>query len=194
MVKYYTGFGDKGFTSIGDSRLSKTDSLLCAIGDIDELNTKIGTLIAVISKDIDKYAVVSDSRKYSLNDILMAIQSDLFSIGAYMASLLNKSFAPKRNIGDSDISKIEAYTNAFGNSFPQLKSFVLPGGCPESAAADEARAVARRAERSLVNAANSTKIENVHVLAYMNRLSSLLFVAARFINHVNDVKETPPDY
>jgi cob(I)alamin adenosyltransferase len=141
-----------------------------------------------------KYIVTSEAGTFKLEEALLVVQSDLFSIGAEIASSVNKAFAPKRGISKSDVAKLEGYADAMSGAFPKLDSFVLPGGCIESSAADEARAVARRAERSLVNASNSTKIGNEHILAYMNRLSSFLFVAARFINYINGVKETPPDY
>ncbi len=175
-------------------RAVKSDPIFAAVGDIDELNTKIGTLIALLAKSKNEYVIDPKSGKLKLKDALSSIQSDLFSIGADLASSANKAFLPKRRIGKEDVKRLESYADSMGSLFPALSSFVLPGGCIESAAADEARAVARRAERSVVNAANSFKIENVEILAYMNRLSSVLFVAARFINGANGVKETPPDY
>jgi len=164
------------------------------VGDIDELNTKIGTLIALLEKNKNEYAISIKGGNLKLKDALSSIQSDLFSIGADIASSANKAFMPKRRISREDVQRLESYADSMGHAFPALSSFVLPGGCVEAAAADEARAVARRAERSVVNAANSFKIENVEILAYMNRLSSVLFVSARFINNANGVKETPPDY
>ena len=154
----------------------------------------MGSLIAMIAKNKNEYFISINGNKLKLKDALLSIQSDLFSIGAEIASSANKAFMPKRRINREDVQRLESYADFMGCAFPKLSSFVLPGGCAEAAAADEARAVTRRAERSLVNAANSSKIENVEILAYINRLSSVLFVAARFINNVNGVKETPPDY
>ncbi len=193
-AKYYTGLGDKKETSIGNVHAAKSEPIFWAVGDIDELNTKIGMLVALLEKNKNEYAISIKGGKLKLKDALLSIQSDLFSIGADIASSANNAFVPKRRISREDVQRLESYADSMGSAFPGLSSFVLPGGCVEAAAADEARAVARRAERSVVNAANSFKIENVEILAYMNRLSSVLFVAARFINNANGVKETPPDY
>lgn len=193
-IKYYTGSGDKKLTSIGSSRLSKADTIFKAIGDIDELNTKIGMLRTLISNKSDKYLIKKGEEILSLEIILLNVQSSLFSIGATLASSVNSAFAPKREISSSEVMELEKYTNSFGGAFPQLKSFVLPGGCVESAAADEARAVARRAERSIIEASKSFDISNQHIFAYANRLSSMLFVIARFANSINGVKEQPPNY
>ncbi|MCL4388087.1 cob(I)yrinic acid a,c-diamide adenosyltransferase [Candidatus Marsarchaeota archaeon] len=186
--------GDNKETSLGNVRAIKSDPIFNAVGDIDELNTKIGTLIALLGKSKNEYFINPDGSRLQLKDALSSIQSDLFSIGADIASSANNVFIPKRRIGKDDVKRLESYADLMSASFPALASFVLPGGCIESAAADEARAVARRAERSVVNAANSFKIENTEILAYLNRLSSVLFVAARFINNANGVRETPPNY
>ncbi|MEM0154499.1 MAG: cob(I)yrinic acid a,c-diamide adenosyltransferase [Methanothrix sp.] len=193
-TKYYTGLGDNKETSLGSVRANKSDPIFWAVGDIDELNTKIGMLIALLNKGKNEYVANFKGGKLLLKDVLLSIQNDLFSIGAELASSANKAFMPKRRIGKEDVQRLESYADSMGAAFPVLSSFVLPGGCMESATADEARAVARRAERSVVNAANSFKIENREILAYMNRLSSVLFVAARFINNANGVREVPPNY
>ncbi|MCL5102349.1 MAG: cob(I)yrinic acid a,c-diamide adenosyltransferase [Candidatus Marsarchaeota archaeon] len=193
-IKYYTGFGDKKMTSIGSSRLGKSESIFYAIGDVDELNAKIGTLVAMLRLSSLKYSFKSKDASIGLIEVLLGIQSDLFSVGAELASAENAAFKPKRPITDSDIKKLSEYADSLGNEFPELKSFVLPGGCVESACADEARAMARRAERSIINASNNVEIANKSIFAYMNRLSSLLFVMARFINNKNGIEEKPPKY
>ncbi len=195
-TKYYTGFGDNKETSIGNFKALKSSLIFHAVGDIDELNSKIGELIAKIKESKKEYnlKIGPGNSEVGLQDALIEIQSELFSMGAEIASLANKAFEPKKRISKADVSRLEAYADSMSKRFPPLKNFVLPGGCPESAIADSARAVARRAERSIVALADSIKIENTEILAYINRLSSVLFVVARFLNHENGVDEIPPHY
>ncbi len=192
-MKYYTGTGDKKLTSIGAVRLSKAEDIFEAIGDVDELNTKVATISSLIMSRAERGSAESGSLA-ELSAGLLSVESMLFSIGAELASSVNRAFAPSKKVSSEDIKGIEQFTDSLSKSFPALKSFVLPGGCAESAAADEARAVARRAERSIIRMSNSTAIENENIFAYMNRLSSLFFVLARYMNAMNGVKEIPPRY
>jgi len=180
MAKFYTGFGDRGKTAIGSKIVDKTDVLVNAMGEIDELNAELGVALENLH---DK----------SLRANLLKIQEKLFVAGAQIASLMDKWFTPKSIITSADVNEIEHYTDILGKTVGNLNTFVLPGGSNGSAYLDRARTVARRAERAIVALSKSYKVDK-NVLAYINRLSSFLFVAARYINKINDVKERHPKY
>jgi len=180
MVKFYTGFGDRGKTAIGSKVVDKTDVLVNAIGEIDELNAELGVALENLH---DK----------SLRANLLKIQEKLFIAGAQIASLMDKRFSPKSSITSRDVAEIEHYTDTLGRRVGKLNKFVLPGGPNGSAYLDKARTVARRTERVVVLLSKSYKVDE-NMLAYINRLSSFLFVAARYVNKINDVKERHPKY
>lgn len=174
--KIYTRTGDDGSTGLVDgSRLSKADSRMQAIGDVDEANSAIGLAIAALESggDDDK-ALIADLRR---------IQNDLFDLGADIATP-GENFEPSEmelRIVASQVEWIEQAIDAANEHLAPLTSFILPGGSAPAAAMHVARAVARRAERSLVAAAQEAGI-NRQALAYINRLSDYLFVLCRVIN------------
>jgi len=180
MAKFYTGFGDRGKTAIGSKVVDKTDVLVNAIGEIDELNAELGVALENLH---DK----------STKANLLEIQEKLFIVGAQVASLIDKRFTPKSIITSTDVKEIEHYIDTLGRRVGKLNKFVLPGGSNGSAYLDRARTVARRAERAIVALSKSYKVDE-NVLAYINRLSSFLFIAARYVNKINDVEERHPKY
>ena len=162
LSKIYTRTGDDGTTGLGDgTRVSKTGVRLRAIGDIDELNCCIGLLIA-------------DGGREDLGATLLDIQHDLFDLGGEL-SIPGSDF-----IGKAAVAKIEAAIDHYNEDLPPLKEFVLPGGSRQAASCHLARAVCRRAERNILNLDEKDKL-NRQSLKYINRLSDLLFVAARVI-------------
>jgi cob(I)alamin adenosyltransferase len=143
---------------------------MAAIGDVDEANSAIGVAIATMSDGEAKAA-------------LTRIQSDLFDLGADLATP-GDDFAPSDivlRIVPGQVERLEAEIDAMNADLAPLTSFILPGGTPQAAALHLARAIARRAERSAVAVAQSVPV-NPHALAYLNRLSDWLFVAARVAN------------
>lgn len=175
LNKIYTRTGDDGTSGLVDgSRLPKDSPRMAAIGDIDELNSALG--LAVIALGDDPFAAD-----------LLRVQNDLFDLGADIATP-GDDFTPSEmvlRIVPAQIEWLEGRIDAINDSLPPLRSFILPGGSPAAAAVHLARAIARRAERTLVAADREGSI-NPAARIYANRLSDFLFVLARRINDGND--------
>ncbi len=176
-MKIYTRTGDAGETSLFDgTRVRKDDPRVAAYGDVDELNAWLGLVRA--------FAVGAD-----LEAPLVHIQRDLFALGAQLADPADK-LAPrvtKAVIGDADVERLEALIDTLGADLPPLRRFIVAGGGPPGAALHVARTVCRRAERAIV--ALQPPVEPT-LVRYVNRLSDLLFVLARAVNHRGGAPET----
>jgi cob(I)alamin adenosyltransferase len=175
----YTRTGDRGETGLGDgSRRPKTDPRVAAMGDVDETNCAIG-LARLATRG------ASDATLASIEQTLARIQNDLFDLGADLSLPRQPDERPGAalRIAPSQVESVERAIDALNERLEPLRSFVLPAGSAASAALHQARAVCRRAERSLVALA-SIEGEDVGdaALAYVNRLSDYLFVAARAAN------------
>jgi cob(I)alamin adenosyltransferase len=171
-MKIYTRTGDAGSTALfGGARVLKNDPRVAAYGEIDELNACLG----VVRAQRDLPADVAD--------LLGGVQKDLFAIGARLAdpSERNVGRGDKVVVSAADIQRLEDSIDRFESGLPPLRRFILPGGSSAGAHLHFARTICRRAERAVV----SLGIENVdgRLLAYVNRLSDLLFVLARAVNH-----------
>jgi cob(I)alamin adenosyltransferase len=165
LNKIYTRTGDKGSAGLVDgSRVSKASVRMAAIGDVDEANVAVGVAIATLADD--------------LADRLRLIQNELFDLGADIATPGEIEGALR--IIPGQVERLEREIDAMNAGLEPLQSFILPGGSPEVAALHLARTVIRRAERSAVALAESEQV-NPHALAYLNRLSDHLFVAARYV-------------
>ncbi|MBI4051426.1 MAG: cob(I)yrinic acid a,c-diamide adenosyltransferase [Elusimicrobia bacterium] len=177
MTKIYTKTGDKGETGlIGGSRVPKNHPRVSAYGDVDELNSHLGTALSHLPKD---------SMYDPLKEHLSEIQKDLFDIGAILASPKSTS----QEIPVSKITKMEQEIDRYTQELPPLKNFILPGGCPPGAALHLARTVCRRAERSVVALSSKEKVTS-SVITYLNRLSDFLFTSARWVNYKQGASET----
>jgi cob(I)alamin adenosyltransferase len=171
-MKIYTRTGDAGGTSLfGGKRVSKHDPRVGAYGDVDELNACLGTVRAQGELPGD------------VTEILERIQIDLFAIGARLADPAEKisDRVTKIAVSDVDIQRLEDWIDRFEAELPPLRRFILPGGNRAGALLHLSRTVCRRAERSIVGL-GAGEID-APVLAYINRLSDLLFVLARAVNH-----------
>lgn len=178
--KYYTGTGDKGDTGLlANYRVSKGDVLIEAIGNIDELNSYIGIAIFHIRND-------------QLRAMLKHVQNELFIIGANLASGDGKKIE-KAIIDDKAIVRLEENIEKLSAPMPHLKQFVMPGGCDGAVHLHFARALARRAERRIVSVSERYDLDK-GVIAYVNRLSSFLFVAALYLNYTEGIEEEHPTY
>ncbi|HYZ48179.1 MAG TPA: cob(I)yrinic acid a,c-diamide adenosyltransferase [Sphingomonas sp.] len=170
LNKIYTRTGDDGTTGLVDgSRVPKSAARMQLIGDVDEANSALGVAIAALAED----AIVP---------ALKRIQNDLFDLGADFATP-GEEFEPSDmvlRIVPAQVDRLEVEIDAMNEGLEPLRSFILPGGTPAVAALHLARAVVRRAERSAVAAAGQMSL-NPQALAYLNRLSDHLFVAARLI-------------
>jgi cob(I)alamin adenosyltransferase len=168
LTRIYTRGGDKGETSLGDgSRVPKLDCRIGAFGTVDELNSAIGVVLA----DRDLPA--------PLREPLERIQNDLFDVGADLS--VPFGIGDRLRVEQSHVGRLEQLCDDFNADLPMLKSFVLPGGTPAAARLNVARTTCRRAERDALTADGETGI-NPLVLAYLNRLSDFLFIAARWAN------------
>ena len=168
LTRIYTRGGDAGETSLGDlSRVSKLDPLVRAYGDVDELNSLLG------------WAQVEAKL-----DVLERIQNELFDLGADVSVPFAEGDG-KLRIEQSSIDGLEAECDAANESLPELKSFVLPGGTETAARLHVARAVCRRAEREVLDAAQTRPVNPLAAI-YLNRLSDLLFILARAANAGGD--------
>lgn len=160
--------GDGGDTSLGDgSRVRKNALRIEAIGNVDEANSAIGVLRQATGDDPE-----ADS-------MLARIQHDLFDAGADLS--VPGAAGERLRVSDTLVARLEQETAAMNAGLPALKSFVLPAGGAGAAQAHLARAVVRRAERSVVALADTEPL-NPALLRYLNRLSDHLFVLARHLN------------
>lgn len=166
LNKIYTRTGDTGSAGLVDgSRVSKASERMAAIGDVDEANAAVGMAIALLRDD-------------SLGEQLRRVQNELFDLGADIATPGDIEGALR--ITGAQVERLEHEIDAMNGDLEALRSFILPGGSPEVAALHLARTVVRRAERSAVALAQAQQV-NPAALAYLNRLSDLLFVGARFV-------------
>ncbi len=169
LNKIYTRTGDKGDTGLGDgSRVPKHDLRVEAYGTVDETNAALG--LAQLHAEGE------------LHQVLARVQNDLFDVGADLCT--PEQDAPKHpplRVAASQVDDLEERIDAFNEHLASLRSFILPGGTPLAAHLHLARTIARRAER-LIARLMETQPVNPEVLRYMNRLSDLLFVAARTAN------------
>ena len=166
LTKIYTRTGDKGSAGLVDgSRVSKSSLRMTAIGEVDEANAAIGVAIAALEEG-------------PVSGQLLEIQNDLFDLGADIATPGEVEGALR--IVESQVERLERDIDVMNTGLSPLRSFILPGGSPGVAALHLARTIVRRAERAAV-ALNEVEPINARVLAYLNRLSDHLFVAARHV-------------
>ena len=162
LSKIYTRTGDKGTTGLGDgSRVDKDGLWVEAYGTVDELNSFIGV---ILSYDLPE----------EVSTCLSAVQHDLFDVGGELC------IPNYKIITDAYITRLENQLDAFNADLPMLKDFILPAGTPSVAHCHVARTVCRRAERRVVTLMREAEI-NTQTVAYLNRLSDLLFVIARVL-------------
>jgi cob(I)alamin adenosyltransferase len=175
-MKIYTKSGDKGDTSLfGGQRVPKDAQRIEAYGTVDELNSVLGIVRA-------------DGPGKELDSILGIIQDQLFVLGADLATPRSHERKGLRRIGAKEAEVIEETIDRVEKHLKPLKSFILPGGSPVAARLHFARTVCRRAERVVVRLSRNEDIGD-DCMIYLNRLSDLLFVLARFANHSANVAE-----
>jgi cob(I)alamin adenosyltransferase len=170
-VKIYTKTGDSGETGLfGGPRVKKSDPRVEAYGEVDELNAAVGAARALVEDpEIDAQ--------------LASIQTELFCVGAELATPHGaKARTAIPPVDPAWTARLEGALDAWDGELPALSKFVVPGGTRTAAALHVARTVCRRAERHVVSLAAQVEVEPA-VLAYLNRLSDFLFVAARVANH-----------
>lgn len=175
-MKIYTKTGDDGTTGLfGGKRVSKDAVRIESYGTVDELNSVIGIARSMIG---DK----------ETDNILLQIQNHLFNLGADLATPLSVKNESIVRIQKDDAEKLEKWIDELDAKLLPLTNFILPGGHPAAAHLHLARNVCRRAERLTVTLSKEEPIGG-HVLIYLNRLSDLLFVMARWMNHIAGMDE-----
>jgi cob(I)alamin adenosyltransferase len=164
LTRIYTRTGDDGTTGLADgSRVAKDSPVIEAMGAVDELNSAIGVLLA---------EALADELRACLGDV----QNDLLDLGGELSR-------PGHSIlSEAHVTRLERELDRLNAGLPPLKDFVLPAGSRAAALAHVARAVCRRAERRLVALSRAEQVAPT-ALQYLNRLSDLLFVLARALNH-----------
>lgn len=172
MTKIYTRTGDAGQTGLfGGGRVSKADPRVAAYGEVDELNAALGAVTACEPVELER-------------DLLQQIQRDLFAIGGRLASpnpgKVDKALQ-KAQVTQERIAALEAAIDRADAELEPLTAFILPGGTLKAALFHVARTVCRRAERAVVALAQEQSVPP-ETLAYLNRLSDLLFTLARLAN------------
>ena len=173
-MKIYTKTGDEGTTSLlTGKRVSKADMRLEAYGTLDELNSWLGVLAAEVPDNCFPF--------------LTQIQSELFSMGSYLALEGDASF-PMPKLDVSLVESLERQIDSWNEQLPELKNFILPSGSKASSMAQVARTVCRRAERTVVALANEVEVKR-EIPIFLNRLSDFFFVQSRFILHVEGCEE-----
>ena len=195
LTKIYTRTGDEGLTGLSDfSRVRKTDPRIEAYADVDEANSALGVAVSLAHGEFDAETL----------QLLAQIQNELFDLGADLATPLRQTYGhPPLRVDEKWIGALETAIDHYNAKLPKLDSFIIPGGSGLAAGLHLARTVVRRAERATWHAIETHGVEptssesggGVSILAakYLNRLSDLLFVLARFANlsHGGDVKWIP---
>ncbi|MFA3782969.1 cob(I)yrinic acid a,c-diamide adenosyltransferase [Melioribacteraceae bacterium 4301-Me] len=176
-MKIYTKTGDSGLTSLfGGQRVWKSDPRIEAYGTIDELNTFLGLALCELNER-------------ELIDVIKSIQHELFIAGSDLATPLEKDSKVNVPRVTAEMStRLEKLIDEYDSKVPPLNKFILPGGTKAAAVLHIARTICRRAERKVVESSFDFDIgENIKI--YLNRLSDLLFVLARYVNKINDTPD-----
>jgi cob(I)alamin adenosyltransferase len=176
-MKIYTGFGDKGKTSLlGGEVVSKDNKRIETYGTLDELNSIIGLLR---TKIIEK----------SINKILFSVQNEIFIVSSEIATSDTKRQNKLKNrISEINIHRIEETIDNISEKLDPLKNFIIPGGSESAAIAHIGRTVCRRAERNLITLISESEVRS-ELIVYLNRLGDLFFILARYLNKSNNVQD-----
>lgn len=179
-TRFFTGKGDEGQSRIGKTLFKKSEPFFDLIGDLDELNSWLGFCRTVLKKE------------KKLADLLKRLQEFLFIVQAEIAAAkFGYKGGPKISI--ENVFFLERNIKAIDRKLPKISKFIISGGSEAASRLDLARAAARRVERRAMAFSAGKKL-NPPTLQFLNRLSSLLFALARYINYRSGVKEENPSY
>lgn len=185
----YTGYGDKGTTTLYDckqGRISKSAILIEALGSVDELNAYLG--VVKVLAETEKISIKLTKKNIPYSQIIEDIQQTLFVIQAEIAG-------SKMAVSKKELNKIENIIAKVSEILPPIKNFTISGGSLLSASLDYARTLARKTERRIISVVDAGDKEiNKNTLAYLNRLSSVLFALSRYVNYFFSIKENHPKY
>ena len=172
IIKVYTRRGDKGMTDlVGGVRISKTDVRLEAYGTVDELSSHLGLLAAMLPEGDE------------LRTLVVRIQNNLFNVCTHLATDQSQTpLYPSAHLPEGETAYLEHCIDDLNGRLPERQGFILPGGTPAAAQCHVCRTVCRRAERR-IDALAEQAVVGPEIMGYVNRLSDLLFVMAKVINH-----------
>lgn len=171
LTKITTRTGDDGSTGLGDgSRINKNQIRISVLGDLDELNSTLGALLA-------------EPMAERIAHTLKHIQNDLFDLGGEL------SIPTHRILAESQLVELDEWISEFNAALPSLREFIIPGGCRAAAQCHVSRTVCRRAERHVVSLAQHEDVSPL-AIQYLNRLSDLLFILARLLNHYAGIPDS----
>lgn len=188
----YTRKGDDGTTKLFDSpqgvRIQKDDIIFDALGSVDELNSSIGYAKSITQEETSAYTLTIHAQVQTLTEILETLQNTLFSVQAELAG-------SKDLISKSHIDYEEELIASVERAIPPITTFLIPGGDALSAYLDVCRTIARRAERDVIKSSlqHPNRVSE-SLIQFLNRLSSVLYALARFVNHTQNMHEKPPTY
>jgi len=182
--RVYTRGGDKGETSLaGGERLPKDAPRIEAYGTVDELNAYIGVARQTAEDLLSAHPALAE-----LDTILKRVQHELFNLGSILATLPKDIHPRQPRVTQAEITQLEKEIDRMNEGLPELRSFVLPGGCRLNAELHVCRTVCRRAERHSVALSRGEEIDP-DIVRYLNRLSDALFVWSRWASHTLGVPE-----
>jgi cob(I)alamin adenosyltransferase len=166
LTQIATRTGDDGTTGLGDgTRVAKSHARIAALGDVDELNSNLGVLLA-------------EPLPADVRELLVVVQHELFNLGGEL------SIPGFELLKAEAVAHLDAALARYNADLPRLKEFILPAGTRSAALAHVGRTVTRRAERAVVALAETESVR-AEARQYLNRLSDLLFVLARVLNRAN---------
>lgn len=176
----YTRKGDKGTSGLFGTkeRFPKDSSIYEALGSVDEINSLLGICRAFSGRPKDGIDIAQE---------ILVVQECLFLVQAELAGA-------HKSITQNHVNDLEQAIERFENEIPSPHTFVVPGATELSSLCDYARAVSRRTERRVVHARSTIEDDTSAILPYLNRLSSFLYVIARYVAHIDDVRELSPSY
>ncbi len=183
MSKIYTRTGDDGTTALfGFGRVPKDHPRVVAFGTVDEVNAALGLARALLQ---------NHPEATYLSSIIQERQSELFILGADLATPTEETSYPVPRIQARHTEALEKLIDELESTLPPLKQFILPGGDPGAAQLHICRTICRRAERMVVEARRKEPTIHTETIRYLNRLSDFLFVLARWVNHRAGISDTP---
>ncbi|HKJ69934.1 MAG TPA: cob(I)yrinic acid a,c-diamide adenosyltransferase [bacterium] len=180
-MKIYTKRGDTGKTDLyGGGRVRKNNPVIEAYGTIDELNALLGMVRSALQPDFA-----------SMADEIRVIQNNLHTECAFLASMQSDEESPA--LGENHVEWLEDRCDSYQEQLPQINYFILPGGTSRAALLHFARTVCRRAERKVVAAAGTFDFPEVNIM-YLNRLSDLMYLMARYVNQQSGIGDEQIQY
>lgn len=184
ITRVYTRTGDDGTTAlVGGARVAKDSSRIESYGSIDELNAVLG-----IARVYNEERLADGPAHQRLDGILRQIQEELFDLGSELATPNDFTYKGMHRFTEAEVGAIEALIDQCQENLEPLKSFVLPGGGKIGAQLHQCRTVCRRAEREILRLSRKEPV-NEWLLKYVNRLSDLFFVLARWVAKNTGEKE-----